>query len=464
MSFPRYPEDKDSGVEWLGEVPGHWEVKALKNVISRIESGVSVNAIDTPAAEGEIGVLKTSCVYRGWFDPAENKAVVPEEYERVACPVTAGTLIVSRMNTPDLVGAAGMVGESHPGLFLPDRLWQVHFADAHAAFIHYWTRSPLYRAQVQQVCAGASSSMQNLAQDQFRAFILALPPVREQTAIAAFLDRETAKIDALVAEQQNLIALLKEKRQALISHAVTKGLDPDAPMKDSGVAWLGEVPAHWRVCSLRRAIAKIEQGWSPDCHARPAEAGEWGVLKAGCVNGGKYRPTENKALPSELLPDESYCVEVGDVLMSRASGSPDLVGSTALVRETPGRLMLSDKIFRLRLEIDVAPAFFVAMLNARALRAQIEQALSGGNGLANNLPQSNLLAFICALPPEEEQVAIAARLNRDIEGLDQLMAEAESTISLLIERRTALISAAVTGKIDVRHLAVASAEPTPEPA
>ena len=189
-----------------------------------------------------------------------------------------------------------------------------------------------------------------------------------------------------------------------------------------------------------------------------------GLAAFGCVNGGKYRPTENKALPSELLPDESYCVEVGDVLMSRASGSPDLVGSTALVRETPGRLMLSDKIFRLRLEIDVAPAFFVAMLNARALRAQIEQALSGGNGLANNLPQSNLLAFICALPPEEEQVAIAARLNRDIEGLDQLMAEAESTISLLIERRTALISAAVTGKIDVRHLAVASAEPAPEPA
>src|SRR5690606_37015243 len=132
MSFPCYPEYEDSGVEWLGEVPGHWEVKALKNVISRIESGVSVNAIDTPAAEGEIGVLKTSCVYRGWFEPVENKAVVPEEYERVGCPVTAGTLIVSRMNTPDLVGAAGMVGESNPGLFLPDRLWQVHFADAHA--------------------------------------------------------------------------------------------------------------------------------------------------------------------------------------------------------------------------------------------------------------------------------------------------------------------------------------------
>src|SRR5690606_3748360 len=211
-------------------------------------------------AEGEIGVLKTSCVYRGWFEPVENKAVVPEEYERVGCPVTAGTLIVSRMNTPDLVGAAGMVGESNPGLFLPDRLWQVHFADAHAAFIHYWTHSPLYRAQVQQVCAGASSSMQNLAQDQFRAFTLALPPALEQTAIAAFLDRETAKIDALIAEQQNLIALLKEKRQALISHAVTKGLNPNAPMKDSGVEWLGEVPAHWEIKRLKHVSPFITVG------------------------------------------------------------------------------------------------------------------------------------------------------------------------------------------------------------
>ena len=216
---------RDSGVAWLGEVPAHWDVKALKNVISRIESGVSVNAIDTPAEEGEIGVLKTSCVYRGWFDPAENKAVLPEEYERVACPVTAGTLIVSRMNTPDLVGAAGMVGERHPDLFLPDRLWQVHLADAHVAFIHYWTQSPLYRAQVQQVCAGTSSSMQNLAQDQFRAFTVALPPVREQTAIAAFLDREIARIDALVTQSDSTISLLQERRTALISAAVTGKID-----------------------------------------------------------------------------------------------------------------------------------------------------------------------------------------------------------------------------------------------
>ncbi|MFZ1445621.1 MAG: hypothetical protein WAS49_09140 [Candidatus Dechloromonas phosphoritropha] len=138
MSLPRYAEYKDSGVEWLGEVPGHWDAVSLKRVIAAIDSGVSVNSIDTPAEENELGVLKTSCVYRGEFDPSENKAVVPEERERLACPVRGGTVIVSRMNTPELVGAAGVVRQNIGNLFLPDRLWQVHFKDAVPAYIHYW--------------------------------------------------------------------------------------------------------------------------------------------------------------------------------------------------------------------------------------------------------------------------------------------------------------------------------------
>ena len=444
MSFLRYPVYKDSGVEWLGEVPADWKISSLKRQAKLLteKSDRRNNPIGLENVESWSGrQLTTETEFQGDGVAFERGDILFGKLR----PYLAKVLLARE--------SGEAVGDFH--VLRPS-------SELISSFLAHAIRNREFIAIVDGSTYGAK--MPRASWEYMGSMLVAVPPISEQTAIAGFLDRETAKIDALVAEQQNLIALLKEKRQALISHAVTKGLDPDVPMKDSGVAWLGEVPAHWRVCSLRRAIAKIEQGWSPDCHARPAEAGEWGVLKAGCVNGGKYRPTENKALPSELLPDESYCVEVGDVLMSRASGSPDLVGSTALVRETPGRLMLSDKIFRLRLEIDVAPAFFVAMLNARALRAQIEQALSGGNGLANNLPQSNLLAFICALPPEEEQVAIAARLNRDIEGLDQLMAEAESTISLLIERRTGLISAAVTGKIDVRRLAVASAEPAPEPA
>jgi type I restriction enzyme, S subunit len=144
-------------------------------------------------------------------------------------------------------------------------------------------------------------------------------------------------------------------------------------------------------------------------------------------------------------------VRVGDVLMSRASGSPELVGSTALVMGTPPRLMLSDKIFRLNLVNFLDPTFFVAALNSRPLRVQIEQALSGGNGLANNLPQSNLLTFVMCVPPMHEQVEIAAFLRTETAKFDALISETQIGISLLQERRSAIVSATVTGQIDVRR-------------
>ena len=216
---------KHTGIEWLGEMPKHWEVVPLKQVISQIESGVSVNASDQAASETEFGVLKTSCVYSGQFDANENKTVIEAEIDRVACPLKVGTLIVSRMNTPDLVGAAGLVKFAPQNIYLPDRLWQVSFSNAAPVFVHYWTQSVFYRAQIRVVCAGTSSSMQNLGQDQFRSFNFPNPPQSEQETIAAILDRETAKLDALTAEAQRGIALLKERRSALISAAVTGKID-----------------------------------------------------------------------------------------------------------------------------------------------------------------------------------------------------------------------------------------------
>ena len=191
-------EVKPSGQRWLASIPIHWHAGPVKRFIARIESGTSVNATDLPAADGELGVLKTSCVYTGTFDPTENKTVVPNELDLVSCPVRPGSLIVSRMNTPDLVGAAGLVKMAAPNLYLPDRLWQISFDGIEPAFAHYWTQSNIYRACVKAVCAGTSASMQNLSQDDFRAFPFAAPARPEQIRIAGFLARETARIDALI--------------------------------------------------------------------------------------------------------------------------------------------------------------------------------------------------------------------------------------------------------------------------
>lgn len=216
---------KSSGIDWLGDIPEGWEVVPLRRVLGSITSGTSVNAIDYPAGLGELGVLKTSCVYSGHFDPSENKAVVPAEYDRVSCPVVGGTLIVSRMNTPDLVGAAGYVAESSESIFLPDRLWQVNFLGATAEFMHFWTLTNFYRDQVRLVCSGTSSSMQNLSQDDFKSFILAVPSLDEQLATINHLRTELPRFDALTTAATAAIALLQERRAALISAAVTGKID-----------------------------------------------------------------------------------------------------------------------------------------------------------------------------------------------------------------------------------------------
>lgn len=283
-----------------------------------------------------------------------------------------------------------------------------------------------------------------------------MPSRSEQVIISDFLDRETAKIDALVHEQEKIIQLLDEKRQAVISHAVTKGLDPAVPVNPSGVDWLGDIPAHWSVRQARHLISKFEQGWSPECDSRPAEGSEWGVLKAGCVNGGVYRDEENKALPANLAPDPTLEVRPGDIIMSRANGSPDLIGSVARVRSTRGQLMLSDKLFRLICKDDVLPDFVVWLFASHALRCQIVNAISGADGMANNLPQSEIKAFRVCVPPLEEQKQIVEYVQAQSRNFEKLIAAAKRAVSLLQERRMILVEAAVTGKIDVRAIGALS--------
>lgn len=446
MSFPRYPAYKNSGVEWLGEVPGHWASVPLKTIIDRIESGVSVNAVDTPATADESGVLKTSCVYHGDFDPTENKAVVQNEYDRLACPVTANTLIVSRMNTPDLVGAAGLVRLSQAHLFLPDRLWQVHFRESAPRYVHYWTRTPSYRAQVQIVCAGTSSSMQNLSQEDFRSFLITRPPLPEQTQIAAFLDRETAKIDALVAEQRRLMALLKEKRQAVISHAVTRGLNPDAPMKPSGIEWLGDVPAHWDTVPLSVLASMIQTGpFGSQLHSADYVDNGIPVINPSNIQDGRIEPDWSCSIATENAERLSqHKLIAGDIVFGRRGE----MGRCALVSHNEEGWICGTGSLNVRLSRRAFPQFVSIYLRTEYVREWLK--LESVGSTMDNLNTQILGAISMPVPGYEEQKAIASYLDIESAKFDTLTTEAQRTIDLLQERRTALISAAVTGQIDVR--------------
>ena len=279
---------------------------------------------------------------------------------------------------------------------------------------------------------------------------MALPPLEEQQKIAAFLDHETAKIDALIAEQQRLIELLKEKRQAVISHAVTKGLNPNAPIKDSGVEWLGEVPAHWEIKKIKHAVASLEQGWSPQCDNFPASGDEPGVLKVGCVNGGFFNSNENKRLPEDLEFRSNLTVRAGDLLVSRAN-TRDLVGSAAVSPHDFNNLMVSDKLYRIRLISDyVDPEFLCLYLGTGFARREIELAATGASSSMLNIGQGTVLEMPFPCPPYKEQERIREHVIAETHSIIGLSADAEALVELLKERRSALISAAVTGKIDVR--------------
>lgn len=212
---------KDSGVEWIGEIPEHWNSIQLKYIISLIESGVSVNAGAESAKENQFGVLKTSSVSKQVFIPTENKNVNEEEYSRVKCPVTHNTLIVSRMNTPDLVGACSYVDKDYPNLFLPDRLWQVHIKNMYVKYVWYYLISHNVRNYYASLASGTSSSMQNISQGQFESLIISVPSLDEQQAIANYLDRKCSQIDKLIALKQQKIEKLQQYKKSLIYEYVT---------------------------------------------------------------------------------------------------------------------------------------------------------------------------------------------------------------------------------------------------
>lgn len=294
-----------------------------------------------------------------------------------------------------------------------------------------------------------STTVKHLSAGSVRAIRVPKWPLREQRAIADYLDRETAQIDAFIAKNEELIALLEERHATAVMSAVTAGLDSAAEVKLSGSPWIGRVPEHWQVLQLRHLLSGIDQGVSPQADAGLAGEGQWGVLKSGCVNGGIFRPQEHKALPADFPIDPMIAVKAGDLLVNRASGSVSLLGSAGIVRANPFNLILSDKTFRLLPNRRMHAEYLYWWLNSRSYREQIAATVSGADGLANNLPMSTLRGFVMPLPTLSEQAEIVRHLNAVAASAGQAIQAARRAIDLARERRAALISAAVTGKIDL---------------
>lgn len=284
---------------------------------------------------------------------------------------------------------------------------------------------------------------------------LFLPSNFEQKLVADFLDEQTARIDALIEEKERLKnALLEWQSAELTRHCY----GTDAVGVNTGNEWIPSLPPGWSVVRLKHLVFGIEQGWSPECEARNAEEDEWGVLKAGAANGGRYREMEHKALPGHLEPVANLEVKAGDVLITRASGTAEYVGSFAYVYQTRPRLMLSDKNFRLKFTTSprLLPELLAWMANTNTVRQQVLQFVSGAEGLAKNIGSGNLREIWFPVPPAEEQPEILRRISDSRERVEALSAHLDEHLSKLHEYRASLISSAVTGQLDIQSFRAAA--------
>jgi type I restriction enzyme S subunit len=452
VSVPGYHSYRESVVDWSAMVPTHWTDTRLRFVAGFNPSKSEVAArdrneevsfipMDAVGDDGtirldqtrEVGDVETGYTY--FADGDVTFAKITPCFENGKGAVMRGLKGGIGFGTTELTVARPTAGNS-------------------AEFLYWLFTSPPFRKLGEGSMYGAGGQ-KRVPDDFARDFRLALPSVAEQAAIAAFLDRETGKIDALVEAQRRLIELLKEKRQAVISHAVTKGLDPTAPMKDSGVEWLGEVPAHWEFLALSRLVDD----------RRPVT---YGIVQPGpsdpegrfMVRGQDYSTTW--ADPAAIFrvsaaveePYRRARLRVGDIVMTIVGAG---VGNVAVVPTFLDGANITQTTARIAAETKlVDPSYLELCLRSDLGRTQVRLFQKGAAQPGLNL--EHLKAFRVTLPPPAEQRAILSNVEAKLRGLDPLIEMAEKAMVLLGERRSALISAAVTGKIDVRGLVPEQAE------
>ena len=444
MSFPRYPAYKDSGVKWMGEVPEHWEVDRLKYIAKASPSNV-----DKKSYEGDHAVLL--CNYT---DVYYNEEIVAGMSFMAATATTdqvekftlrAGdTIITKDSETADDIAISAYVPQNLPGVVCGYHLSLIRPREgADGRFIKRLFDSHFARATLGIAANGLTRY--GLSQYPLDNFELPLPPAGEQTAIATFLDRETAKIDALVADYRTLIDLLQEKRQAVISHAVTKGLDPTVTLKDSGVECLGEVPEHWLVGNIRH-FAWMRTGHTPsrskpeyweDCEIPWFTLADVWQLRDG--HRKYFGETAAKISQLGLNNSAAELLPAGTVCFSRTAS----VGFSGIM---PKPMATSQDFWNWIPKSGLNSDYLLYLF--RTMRPEFNRLTMGSTH--KTIYQADAAGLHVCVPTQKEQANISAYLDRAISSIDALVDDAEDAITLLQERRTALISAAVTGKIDVR--------------
>tara|TARA_B110001469_G_scaffold106472_1_gene106302 strand:+ start:282 stop:1685 length:1404 start_codon:yes stop_codon:yes gene_type:complete len=456
--YKAYPEYKDSGSPWFGQIPNHWNVAPAKWHISRNDGGVWGHDPDNISDTIVLRSTEQTADGRWRLDaPATRKLSATE---KASATLEKDDLLITKSSGSSLhIGKTTIVDEK--------------IADLRCCYSNFTQRVRLNSSLLPKLCwyifnnelariqfdflSSSTTGLANLNAGVIGELQLPASPIPEQKQIARFLDHETGKIDALIEKQQALIALLQEKRQAVISHAVTKGLNPEARMKDSGVEWLGEVPEYWEVAKLKHVIRALESGVSVNAADTPAMEADLGVLKTSCVYTRSFRVTENKTVLKEEESRVKCRIRKGSIIISRMN-TPDLVGASAVVDVDCSNIYLPDRLWQTIFErgVEVNSVFIAHFMTIMGFRNQISLAAEGASSSMQNIAKEDYLSINVLLPSHDEQSSIVKHLETQLKVLDELNENAIDAVNLLQERRTALISAAVTGKIDVRDWEPAS--------
>lgn len=427
MKRKTYPKYKPSGVEWLGDVPEHWEVKRL-SYLATLKSGENITS-EMIAEGGD-------------------------------CPVYGGNGLRGNYHKFTHRGHHALIGRQGALCGNINYASGEFYASEHALVVSplkeysvVWMGELLRAMNLGQYSVTAAQP--GIAAEVIRGLRIPVPPLPEQRAIAAFLDRETGRIDALIAKKRELVERLKEKRTALISHTVTHGLPPEAakkaglpvnpPLKPSGVEWLNDIPKHWEVKRLKFVIKeRLQYGANESSGIDDPDLPRY-VRITDIDEMGKLRPETFRSLPVEIARE--YFLEDGDVLFARSGATS---GKTFLYRHEWGKCAYAGYLIRARLNQNkIEPQFLRHFTNSSNYWQWLSSSLI--QATIQNVSAEKYADLALPLPPLSEQAAIAAYLDAETAKLDTLVAKIEEAVERLQEYRTALITAAVTGKIDVRE-------------
>ena len=435
MNRHPYPTYKPSGLEWLGEIPAHWELLEIKR-LSPVKRGASPRPIDDPNYfddKGDYSWVRIS-------DVTSSKRYLEKTTQRLSSlgkslsvPLKPGALFLS------IAGSVGKPIITRINCCIHDGFVYFPQFEGNSEFLYY-----IFASGQPYGGLGKLGTQLNLNTDTVGAIHIGYPSYEEQGKIVAYLDRETTRIDALIEKKQKQLELLQEKRSALISHAVTKGLDPNAKMKDSGIEWLGEIPSHWDVRRLRYLASGSLMYGANEAALEADPSFPRFVRITDISEDGSLRPETFKSLPSEIA--EPYLLREGDILLARSGAT---VGKTFIYRKEWGKACFAGYLIRFPCNRDLLlPDFLFCFTQSHIYWSQVRRGTI--QATIQNFSAEKYGEILLPLPPLTEQQTIVAYFNGEAEGIDILIEKIKKSITLLQEYRTSLISATVTGKINVR--------------